>query len=185
MADVADSVRRGHDASSIQRRWKRKKFRRGEGFLLNQEKNVRLDKDGVEDSNSNPADVKIHLRRREKWSLDLFRVRRERHGKDRTGVTVATINNSRNSGGSVATSFCLFYPFLSDQWTMMMMTRETEGPSGRSDHDQMTWWSKWPRPLFNPIRTRVFSWMPSRLVWKKRFHSRFISLKERFLSKFW
>ena len=55
-----------------------------------------------------------------------------------TGVTVATINNSRNSGGSVATSFCLFYPFLSDQWTMMMMTRETEGPSGRSDHDQMT-----------------------------------------------
>ena len=57
--------------------------------------------------------------------------------------------------------------FLSDRWTMMMMTRVTEWPSGRGDHDRVTGWSKWPRPLFRPIRTRVYIWMASRLVWKK------------------
>ena len=70
--------------------------------------------------------------------MDLFGVRRERHGKDRTGVTVATINNSRNSGGSVATSFYLDCLFLS--FSVRPVDDDDDEPrdretGGRSDHD--------------------------------------------------
>ena len=85
---------------------------------------------GVEASISNPADGVFNFDGKRRQSLDRLGTRRERRGRDRTGATVATIMNSRNSGGSVVTLCCLFLSFsiffLSDQGTMMMMTRKTE-----------------------------------------------------------
>ena len=57
-------------------------------------------------------------------------------GMDRTGMTVATIKDSRNCEGSVATSLQFFLPVrpMDDEDD----DRATERPSGRSDHDRVT-----------------------------------------------
>ena len=134
------------------------------------------------ETKSSSSDNEIFLPRRRstlEWTVRGWQLRQSR--------TVATV---RGVSRLLSNSF-----FLSDQWTMRMMIEQlkdpvvevttTEWPSGRSDHDRVTWWSEWPRPLFNPIRTRVYSWMPSRLVWKKCLSFTFISPKEKFPSKFW
>ena len=149
---------------------RRKSWNEG-GFLFDLEGILRFDE--VWD-----RDQKLELRQRDFSTSPEIDA-----GMDRTGMTVATIKDSRNCEGSVATSLQFFLPVrpMDDEDD----DRATERPSGRSDHDRVTWWSKWPRPLFNPIRTRVYSWMPSRLVWKKCLSFTFISPKEKFPSKFW
>ena len=173
----------GHEASPSRRRWRRKKlgakskeiekkeFGREGRFLLDQEGNSRLEgglgsRSRARFSTTRAFDFagvwRERLNNRVVFWPPKSRQKRRKDGPHWRDSCDS--KDSRNSEGSVDTSF---YFFLSDQWTMMRTTRGTERPSGRRDHDQVTRWSKWPRPLFNPIRTRVYSWMPSRLVWKK------------------
>ena len=143
----------GHDASSIQGRWERKELDARRIFFLLLERNVRLDEDGDWgfEFESSRSEYSISPKRGNKvWT------NREQRGRDRTGATVATIKNSRNSGGSVATSFYLDYLFLS--FSVRPVDDDDDEPrdretGGRSDHDpsdlvvegtttRVTWWSK-------------------------------------------